>query len=183
MLVGVSCCWGGGGRGRCARGCAAKSTSTAPSPLRTRGKNAVAASAAPTCRSDRGARPPSRPPLHSPAGEGHRAGGVAAIAARRLESGPALPRGGGDCGQEAAARPAPIGQLCSDAEDRRRAIGCGLLRPQPASGSRRGRAPAHFRGLTEVQRSRGGSARFSCSRGRGGPAHGPQTPGTWPVAS
>lgn len=137
MLAGVSCCWGEGGRGRCTRGCAAKSTSTAPSPLRTRGKNAVAASAAPTCRSDRGARPPSRPPPHSPAGEGHCAGGVAAIAARRLESGPALPRGGGDCGQEAAARPAPIGQLCSDAKTAGAllaAASCVLSRPRGLGG-------------------------------------------------
>lgn len=138
------------------------------------------------CRRGRGAHPTSLPPLHSPAGEGHRADGVAAIAPRRLESGPALPRGRGARGQEAAARHAPIGQPCSDAKDRRPAIGCGLLRPHPASGPRRGRVPAHFRGLTEALRSLGSAAvapRASRAPGAIGAAHGPQSPGTWSVAS
>ena len=182
MLVGVSC-WGGGPGAVRPRVCS-KEHQHSPFPTRHAwDKRSCCLSRPNLCRRDRGAHLTSRPPLHSPAGEGHRAGRVAAIAPRRLESGPALPRGGGDRGQEAAARPAPIGQLCSDAKDCRRAIGCGLLRPQPASGSRRGRAPAHFRGLIEVLRSRGSSALFPRSRGRGGPAHGPQAPGTWPIAS
>ena len=115
MLVGVSC-WGGGPGAVRPRVCS-KEHQHSPFPTRHAwDKRSCCLSRPNLCRRDRGAHPTSRPPLHSPAGEGHRAGGVAAIAPRRLESGPALPRGGGDRGQEAAARPAPIGQLCSDAK-------------------------------------------------------------------
>ena len=187
MLVGVSCCGGRAGGGAPAVCSKEHQHSPFPTP-RAWDKSSCCLSRPSLCRRERGAHPTSRPPLHSPAGEGHRAGGVAAIAPRRLESGPALPRGRGARGQEAAARHAPIGQPCSDAKDRRRAIGCGLLRPQPASGPRRGRVPAHFRGLTEVLRSLGSAAvvprasRASRAPGAEAAAHGPQSPGTWSVA-